>query len=144
MKRFIRLISLTLALVMAMAFPAYAAEKAETRASVYFTRTSVYLYKLTANSIEIWFEAAGTGIMDEIGAYKVEVQQSTDSANWTTVKVYTKDRYTYMTDFNTGIHIDYVTYVGVRGYYYRAIITLYARDSSGSGYLFEYTETMKL
>lgn len=144
MNKLIRHICFFLAFFMILALPANAAENAGSRASNYFMSTSVYLYKTSDTSFEVWFEAAAVDIMEEIGASEIKVQRSSDGANWTTMKTYSMDTYSNMTDCNTGIHTDCVTYTGTRGYYYRAYITLYARNSSGTGILYRYTSSIRL
>ena len=144
MKKLFRYACGFLAILMILAVPAHAAGSANSRASSFFVSTSVYLYKLTDTTFEAWFEAAGVGIMDEIGASEIRIQRSLNQENWTTVKTYTKDAYSNLIDTNTGMHTDCITYTGTRGYYYRAYITLYAKNSNGTGVLYRYTSAIKL
>ena len=83
--------------------------------------------------------------MDEIGASVIHVYRSADGDSWTKVRSYYKEDYSNMTCENTVSHVDYVTYTGAwTGYYYRAQITLYARNSTGSAVRYRYTEVMKM
>lgn len=144
MKRLFRYVCGFLTVAMVLSMTAHAAENIGSRASSYFVSTSVYLYKVSNATFEVWFEAAGVGIMDEIGASTIRIQRSSDQENWTTVKTYTKDSYSHLIDTNTGMHADCVTYTGTQGYYYRAYITLYAKNSNGTGLLYRYTSVIKL
>ena len=138
MKRFVRCVSVVLVLVMLFSTTAFAAES---RGSYYFMCSSVYLYRTspTSNKFEIWFDVTGTHSMQEIGANLIKVQQSSDGENWTTVWTFRRDNYPAMICENTICHAECLTYVAARGYYYRAIIELYAKDSYGEGYVHEYT-----
>lgn len=138
MKRFIRCVSVVMVLVMLFSTTAFAAES---RGSYYFMCSSVYLYRAnsTTNKFEIWFDVTGTHTMLKIGADIIRVQQSADGENWTTVWTFRRDNYPVMICENTFSHMTGLTYVAERGYYYRALINLYAEDSSGVGIMPEYT-----
>lgn len=139
MKRFAQFVSLILVFAIVMAVPAYAAESRE---SAYFAKSSVYLWPTTGNTFEAWFEVTGTGTMQKIGANFIKIQRSSDNSNWTTVKTYSKNDYSNLIDSNSTSHSDYVTYTGTSGYYYRAYIELYAKNSTGSGSVDEYTASI--
>ena len=143
MKRFTKCICLILSLAMILAIPAYAAENVDARSSSYFGRSSVYLHETSGTTFQAWFEVTGMRIMDQIGAKEIKIQRSTDNESWTTVATYSKDDY-YSTLIceNTSGHAACVTYTGSRGYYYRAYIKLYAKDSTGSGTWARYTSSI--
>ena len=83
--------------------------------------------------------------MLELGASKITVQRrATDEENWSTVKTYYKADYSQMTDTNTGHHADCVPFTATSGYSYRAIVYLYARNSSGNGTMRETTAILDL
>ena len=144
MKRFINCICILLVCVMMFTTTAFAAETAESRASNFFTASSVYFWNTSGRNYQIWFDVTAVGTMTELGASEIQVQRSTDERNWTTVRTYYKENYSQMTDTNTGHHADCVSYTATSGYYYRAVVTLYARNSSGSGYMQEVTATLNL
>lgn len=139
MKRFTQFVSIMLVFALVLAVPAYAAESRE---SSFFIKSSVYLWPTTGNTFEAWFEVTGTGTMEKIGANFIKIQRSSDNSNWNTVKTYSKDYYSNLMDSNSARHSDYITYTGTSGYYYRAYIELYAKNSSGSGYMDEYTTSI--
>ena len=146
MKRFLRLVSLILVMAMLCAAPANAAveEEATTYSSAYFMKYSTYLYKISSIQFQVWFDVTATGGMDQLGVSSIKVQRSADKETWTTMKTYTPDSYSQMLCENTGMHTGYVTYAGTAGYYYRAYVTFYAKDSSGQGKLNKYTAVMQL
>lgn len=142
MKRLVQCISLLLALVMLMTIPAFAV--GTPKASYYFTRMSTYLEKTSGTTFEVWFDVTATGTMQELGVSTIKVQRSSDRSTWTTMKTYSKADYSQMTDDNTAGHADCVTYTGTTGYYYRAKVTFYAKNSSGTGEYTLYTSTISL
>ena len=144
MKRFIRAVSLFMVVVMLLATPAYAAETGESRASSYFMCSSVYLYKTSALTFQAWFDVTGIHGMEEIGARTIKIQRSEDGESWIDVKIFSRADYPQMICENTVCHASYVTYTGTPGYYYRAYIVLYAKDSNGSGEWYRYTEPIQL
>lgn len=141
MNRFLRCICILLVMSMLLVIPAFAAE---TRASNFFLSSSVYLYKTSSTKFEAWFDVDAVRMMDELGASEIKIQRSSDNQNWTTMKTYTKDSYSNLICDDTMTHAACVSYTGTAGYYYRAKITLYAKNSSGTGEWIRYTSSMKL
>lgn len=131
MKRFTRCVCLLLVCVMMFSTTAFAAETAEPRASDFFMYSSVYFWNTSGRNYEIWFDVTAVGTMAELGTSKIQVQRSTDNSNWTTVRTYYKEDYSQMVKTNTGHHDDCVSFTATAGYSYRAIVTLYAKNSSG-------------
>ena len=145
MKRFTQCICMLLVCVMMFSTTAFAAETAESRASAFFTASSVYFWNTSGNNYEIWFDVTSKGTMAELGTSKIQVQRSTDESNWTTVRTYYKEDYSQMIDTTTTHHVDCVPFTATTGYSYRAIVTLYAKNSSGgTGTMREVTEILDL
>lgn len=144
MKRISRIVCMIMAAVMLLTVPAAAAENAEPRASSFFMSSDVYLYQTTSTKFEAWFEVSALGIMDKVGASEIKIQRSSDDENWSTVKTYSMSSYTNMIREDSGVHSSYVTYTGTTGYYYRAKITLYAENSTGTGTWIRYTTSIQL
>ena len=145
MKRFTRCICMVLVCVMMFSTTAFAAETADPRASDFFWASSVYFWNTSGNNYQIWFDVTAVGTMAELGTSKIQVQRSTDEVNWTTVRTYNKADYPQMIDTNTGRHADCVSYTATSGYSYRAIVYLYAKNSSGgTGTMREQTAILDL
>ena len=144
MKRFVRSVSLVLALVLFFATPVFASESITPKASNYFSRSSTYLVKISSTQFKAYFEITGTRTMTEIGAKTVKIQRSSDGVNWTTMKTYNSSDYSNMIVTNDFFHTSYFTYSGTPGYQYRAFVTYYAKNSSGTGEVDEYSETLIL
>ena len=144
MKKYIRLTCLLLSLAICLALPASADAEENTRASNYFHQISTYIYRLNATQFEVWFDLAAVEGMDEIGASKITVQRSADGENWTNMFTYRAEYYPQMIAYNTGSHMACVPYHGTAGYYYRGVVTFYAKNERGSGTMFRYTNIVSL
>lgn len=147
MKRFLRCVSLFLVMAMLLSIPAFAQtrEEVSTWSSAFFMRHLQYLYKITSVQFEVWFEVTAVSGMDELGASVIKVQRSANgTSGWETTKTYYKENYSQMICKDTCAHTACVSYVGTPGYYYRALITYYAKNSSGIGKYSLYTSTMQL
>ena len=146
MKRITRLICLLLAVLMCANAPVFATGMVSPKASSFFWSSSVCLYRPSTSSttFQAWFDVSCIGTMEEVGASIILIQRSSDGVNWTTMRTYTKEAYSNLVDHNTGTHASYVSYTGTTGYYYRACIVLYAKNSSGIGEVTEYTSAIKL
>lgn len=142
MKRFIRSVCLLLVATMVISIPVFAA--GEQRASNYFARTSTYLEKVSGTTFEVWFNVTAVDRMDQLGVKTIKIQKSSDGTNWMTMKTYSKDNYSQMIDTNAVSHADCVTYIGSVGYYYRAYVTFYAKNSNGTGEYMMYTSTIQV
>lgn len=144
MKKLIRFICIILVCGLLWAIPAYAAES---RASAFFAYHGTDLYKTSSSSFQIWFDVtANAGSSpQELGASEIALYESADGQSWTKIKTYMMDDYAQMVAYDTSAHIDYVTYdTAITGYYYRARITFYAKNSRGIGELDEYTEIIRM
>ena len=144
MKQFTKCICILLVCVMMFTTTAFAAETVTPRGSNFFSASSVYFWNTSGLNYQIWFDVTAKGTMTELGASEIVVQRSTDERNWTTVRTYYKENYSQMTADNTFTHVDCVPFTATAGYAYRAIVMLYARNSSGSGYMQEVTATVDL
>lgn len=145
MRRFTQLICLILILSTVIYTPVLAVEAANPKASNYFMKHGTYLEKISSTEFEVWFDVTAVSTMLEVGVKTIKVQKSSDGDDWETVKTYSKDDYAQMTDTNTAGHADCVTYdEAEKGYYYRAIVTFYARNSSGRGEYDDATSSIRM
>lgn len=144
MKRFSQILCIVLVFVMVMSTTAFAAEAPNPRASNYFTKSSVYFWHTSGNSYQIWFDVTAVGTMQKLGASYITVERSTDLVNWDPVRSYDMADYSQMTKSNATTYINCVPFTATTGYAYRAIVTLYAKNSSGTGEMDEVTATLDL
>lgn len=145
MKRFSQLVCIILVFVMTFCMTVCAVEPDDSRASNFFTYSSVYFWHVSGSQYQIWFDVTAVSRMTELGASKIVVERSTDLVDWDPVKTYNKSSYSQMTTKTTTVeYANYVTYYPADGYAYRAIVTLYAKNSSGTGEMDEYTAILDL
>lgn len=144
MKRLTQILCMIMVFVTVLSTAAFAAETPTPRASNFFMSSSVYFWHVSGDNYQIWFDVTALSTMQKLGASKIKVQRSTDKVNWTTVKTFNMDDYSQMTTTNTGHYVNCVPYTATSGYYYRAVVTLYAKNSSGTGEMDEVTATLNL
>ena len=144
MKRFSQIVCIVLVFAMILSTTAFAAEIPNQRASMFFVGSSVYFWHTSGNSYQIWFDVTAKGTMTKLGASYITVERSTDLVNWTSVRSYDMDDYSQMTKSNTVGYANYVPFTATTGYAYRAIVTLYAKNSSGTGEMDETTTVLDL
>lgn len=145
MKRFVQFICIALIFVTVFSCTAFAAEPVDPRASMFFGASSVYFWHVSGSQYQIWFDVTAKSTMTELGTSKIVVEQSSDLVNWTPVRTYRKADYSQMTTTSGTVrYANYVTYYPTDGYAYRAIVTLYAKNSNGTGEMDEETEILDL
>lgn len=144
MKRLSQILCMIMVFVTVLSTAAFAAETPAPRASNFFMSSSVYFWHISGNSYQVWFDVTALGTMQKLGASKIKVQRSTDEVNWTTVQTYNMADYSQMTTSNAATYINKVPFSATTGYSYRAIVTLYAKNSSGTGEMDEYTAILDL
>ena len=131
MKRYTRCICFLMALICMLSVPVSAAEEADTRSSSYFLHFSVYLDEIDDFNFYVCFTVTGLRTMEEIGVSSIKVQISEDGENWATTQTYRMEDHPEFICDNTTTHAYHFNYNGSRGFQYRAIIQLYAKDSNG-------------
>ena len=144
MKRFTQCVCILLVMAIFVTTPAFATETGKERASNFFAASSVYLWKISDTQFQVWFEVTAVSTMQELGTSIIKVQRSTDKEDWETVATYTKADYSQMIGKNTVHHSDCVTYTYTEGYYYRAYVLLYAKNSTGTAEYTRYTSSLDL
>ena len=143
MKKSVKLVCIILALSILLAVPV-AAEEASTRGSSYFVATRTYLDQTATSKFDICFEVTAKRPMEKLGVESIVVQRSEDGVNWTTMRTCIPSVYPQMMDTNTVFHSDLVSYNATAGYYYKAYVTYYAKDSTGEGRFGTWTEILHL
>ena len=146
MKKLVRVVCMILVCSLLFAVPAQAAEAADSRASYFFSYYGTDLYKASSSSFQIWFDVtANVATMDVLGVSEIIVYRSEDQQSWTKMRTYTMNSYPQMVAQNTSSHDGYVTYrYTTTGCYYRAYITFYAKNSTGIGERYVYTEILRM
>lgn len=103
---------------------------AEARASAWLSAYSASIEASGNGIITIKFRVVGTGTMTKLGASTIDIYKS----NGAFVKTisYTTSGNEYMMKSNTAFHTGSVPYSGVAGQKYYAVVTFFAKNSSGS------------
>lgn len=138
MKRFTQFVCLLLILSTVLVMPAAAATRSIEESSYFMSELS-YLV-VSGTDVDIWIEVTAMGTMDELGAKSITVQRSSDKKSWTDMKTYTKEDYPELVTTNTFSHYANVPYTATSGYYYRAKVWFYAKNSKGTGITSYYTD----
>lgn len=144
MKRILRCVCVMLVMAMLVTIPVFAAESVSARASYYFACSRVYLERLATYTFKINFDVTALDIMDELGVSSVSVQRSSDGENWTTENTYTRDERSNFIREDAFTHAGNFNYTGTLGYYYRAKVIFYAKNSTGSAKMTHYSSSIYL
>ncbi len=125
-----------LLLVVAMLLPvgasAATAETVQPRASHYLNSYSAYVYPAGNGKVQVWFSITGVDYMDELGALRIAIYESTDNSTWTWVETFTHNTTSGMLGYNTIYHSGHVDYQGVAGRYYKAYVGIWG-GKNGDG-----------
>lgn len=126
--------ALVLAFILVATVPVSAAtiNPAIPYASYYLDAYNTYICDMDNGEIQIWYEVAGTGYMDEIGVLSIKLYESSDNSTWTRVKTFSYENYSTMLAEDDYYHCSYVSYQGTAGKYYKAYVCIWA-GKNGSG-----------
>lgn len=120
---------IAIALMFSMATPtnvhASTVEVTQPRASYYLSSYGAYVYLPGDGEVRVYFNVQGTGKMDELGALRIELYESTDGTNWDWVETFNHDTTAGMLSYIDDYHSGYVSYDGVVGRYYKAYVCIW-------------------
>mgnify|MGYP003294183307 CR=1 FL=1 len=126
--------ALVLAFILVATAPVSAAtiDPAMPYASYYLDAYNTYICEMDDGEIQIWYEVAGTGYMDEIGVLSIELYEvnSDDSLTW--IKTFLFEDYDTMLVYDDWYHCSYVSYQGSSTKTYKAYVGIWA-GKNGSG-----------
>ena len=118
--------------VMLMLPTAASATTVQPRASAYLDNYTAYVYLPGNGEVRVYFNVEGTNYMDELGALRIEIYESTDGTNWNWIKTFNQDTTPGMLSYNDDYHSGYVSYSGVAGRYYKAYVCVWG-GKNGAG-----------
>ena len=132
--KFIRVVALLL--IFALSVPMYAnateTEPIQPRASAYLDNYGAYVYLPGDGRVQVYFNVTGTDDMDELGALSIAIYESRDGVDWTWKDTFKHDLTPGMLSYNDDFHTGHVTYNGVRGRYYKALVCIWGgKDGQG-------------
>ena len=143
MKYVLKVLCVVLALSMLLCVPV-AAEASSARGSDYFVLTRTFLDQTGSNSFDIWFEVTAKRTMQELGVESIVLKRSSDGNNWTSVRTWLPSVNPHMIRTNTVFHSAPTSYTAATGFYYKAYVTYYAKDSTGRAYYDTWTDILYL
>ena len=138
MKRILRIVCLIMA-VICMGVTVNAEESSQ-KASNYFAAYRAYCTATSPAVVTVSFHVVAVGEMDEVGASEIVIQKSSNGTDWSPAYTFTKEGTSGMIATDTGSYASTISVARSTGYYYRAHVTFYAKNSSGVGYRHYYTE----
>lgn len=125
-----RVISAIVAL--ALCFNAVAASAA-VYSSDYFSIATAHVEAISAHRIKVSLSITAAGLMSKLGASQIDILESTNGgASWRTVKSYTPEEIPAMMSSGSKYFEAPVIFAGIAGREYKALITCYAENSTGS------------
>lgn len=132
---FIKLVAIVLLFTILTPSTAYATttENNAPYASRYLSLYSAYVYVTANGQVQVWFEVMGTDDMDEIGALKIHLYESSDNQNWTIVKTFLHESTSgmlYEDDYYVSSHVSWAN--GSTSKYYKAYVCVWA-GKNGTG-----------
>ncbi len=101
------------------------------RASEYFDKLDVWVESVGSGTIRIYADIKATRQMSRIGMDEIEIQ-CLSSGKWRTVDTISGTTRNGMLESNTSSYSGSYEYDGSSGKTYRAIVTAYAKNGSGS------------
>ncbi len=135
---FIKVIAIALVVILFVPTNAQAAvpEIAIPMASDYLAAYNAYICAMGEGELQIWFSVTGTGTQEYLGALIIYLYESTDNKNWYWVETFLHEDNETMLAQNTFAHMNYVSYQGVPGRYYKAYVGIWGgpADSGDSRY----------
>ena len=137
-----RLLSLLCAVLLVITLPLSAQASISPRASAYFGYTRVCAVALGSGKVMIEIDINATHIMDEVGASYVNILREMDDGSYKVVYTYSKDTTPDLIEYDSFFGNVDVTYQGIPGERYCALVGCYARDSEGAETLYFYTNVV--
>ena len=126
---------LALVLAVAMVLPvlgnAEATQTAQPRANTHIHDYDATVQAKGSGKIQAYYKVWGMGTMTDIGAETVQIYESTDGTNWTWKKSFRYINIPELMGHGVSEYEYTLDYQGVTGRYYKAHVTLLARNASG-------------
>ena len=134
MKKILKSLSICLIIIVMVSTTTYAAapnNSVDPQSNSYIFKTTVGIVPLGSGKIEVDFSVTAMGKMPDVGAMYVDIYNS--SGKCVKTYWYTDSGYGYMMGHNRVSQTASVTYQGVSGQRYYAIVSFYAGNLNGSG-----------
>lgn len=115
----------------------------EPRASYYLDSYNAYPYSAGLGKIQIWFNVTGVSYMDDIGALRISIYESTDNSTWTLKETHTNDSTPSLLGHDEIFYQSHIEYQGVIGRYYKAYVCIWAGKDGGGDTRYFWTSSTK-
>ena len=139
-QKFYRAMALCLTLLMVLSTTVFAAES---RASEYLSAFSATAAKTRDGDIAVSCSVTGSKKMDSIGVSRIEIQWY-NASRWTTEEIYTSSDLSNLQASNSIYVSGKFIHTPEESGSYRALVTVYAEDGSGSDSRVVTTATVKI
>lgn len=123
---------LVLVLVIPVTVSATETEAITPYASYYLDAYNTYICDLGSGKIQIWYEVAATGYMDEIGVLSIELYEVNSDGSLTWLKTFMHTDYDSMLETDDNYIYSYVSYQGSSSKTYKAYVCIWA-GKNGNG-----------
>lgn len=90
------------------------------------------IVSLGSGKLGVDYTVTARSQMDELGAIVITLSQSANKSDWSVVKTFRLADYSAMVKKNSRSYTYQVKYTGKSNYYYKAIISFYAKDGTTS------------
>ena len=129
----IKLVAIALVISLCAPIGAQAAmpETVQPLASAYLMDYRAYICAMGDGDLEIWWEVCGTGTWADIGVLIIYLYESTDNSTFYWVETFRFMDYPQMLVHNDYFCMDYVSYEGIPGRYYKAYVQVWAGPEDG-------------
>lgn len=129
----VKIIALCLVLCLTLPVTASAVDNVATPyASYYLNAYNTYICDLGNGNIQIWYEVAATGKMDEVGVLSIILYEVNSDGSLTKVKTFLHENYDSMLATDDNYIYSYVSYQGSSSKTYKAQVCIWA-GKNGSG-----------
>lgn len=142
-KTVFRITAIILAISLFLPIGVMATETITPRASYYLESYNAYLYNAALGKIQVYFDVTGVNYMDEIGALRVKIYESTDKETWTWVETYNNGDTPSLLGYNKYYYSSHVDYKGTIGRYYKAYVTIWAGKDGDGDTRYYWTQPVK-
>ena len=147
MRRTIKFVCIILVLALTIPSPVSAAvqDPGVGTQSLYFVAYDSWLSWISNSRFYVCYDVSAKDTMEELGVRSIAIQRSANgTSGWTTMRTYTCDERPEFICENTGSHGGEFVYLATAGYYYRARMLYYAKNSSGTGQFYDNTPVLYL
>lgn len=137
------IVVLIVALLAPVEIHAATGDTSQPLASYYLNSYNAYIYPAGNGLVQVWFNARGTDYMDELGALRIQIYESTNNSTWTLKATHTNETNPEFLSYNDYYHSGHVDYQGVAGRYYKAYVCIWGGENGAGDTRYFWTSVKK-